>query len=434
MTDKSEPKDINQLEQLGVDTIAGMESCIEYECQAREAKSLKDKIALFKRAATEYKRHNDRYACDVCVTAAYSAIEEGDYKSALDCYLEAGKISYEMGSDDISWYLEAWWVARKQGRLKEVTSGIEKMLERIRKKAREGGDTKNSLISYYRSVSKYALKKTSFEEYAEYVEKICDLLAGTNTPPENIALEYSLAAYNLRMALPSRAVEFFNKSIEWIEKSDYPESKDQIPKLYQDCELTARLMKLNLGINPDLHTVILEYMFESKAIDPYKGLGAMEKAAYDARQELKYMKFLEAEHLYSILAETYLMQADIDKCIKLFMNAVESVDSLMYFKDVSTQDIPDAIVRCINYHSICGKLEAARLNYFLSAENFYNAAESAKSIQKYESALKYYQKALDCTSRTSIPMENWDIQRREVYGDITLAIEDAKRILRDNPL
>lgn len=429
MTEKSELQDQNQPDQSGVDAIAGIETCIEFECQAREAKKLKDKITLFKRAASEYKRHNDRYACDVCITAAYSAIEEGDYKSALDCYLEAGKISYEMGSDDISWYLESWWIARKLERLEEVTAGIEKMLERMRKKAGDG-ETKNSLISYYRAVSKYALKKNSFKEYTEYVEKICDLLAGTSTPSENIALEYSLAAYNLRAALPSTAVEFFKKSIELNEKSDYPESKDLIPKLHMDCELTARLMKFNLGINPDLHPVVLEFMFESKSIDPYNSLPAMEKAAYNARQELKYMKFMEAERLYVILAETYLLKLDIDKSIKSYMRAVESVESLIYFKDVSLKEIPDAIERCTNYHLICGKLEAARQNYFLSTEHFYNAGESASSVQKYESALKYYQKALDCTSRTPIPMENWDSQRREVYKDIILAMENARKLIK----
>jgi tetratricopeptide (TPR) repeat protein len=156
----------------------------------------------------------------------------------------------------------------------------------------------------------------------------------------------------------------------------------------------------------------------------------MEKAAYNARQELKYMKFLEAERLYVILAETYLLNVDIDKSLKSYMRAVESVESLIYFKDVSTNEIPDAIERCTNYHSICGKIEAARQNYFLSTEHFYNAGGSAMSVQKYESALKYYQKALDCTSRTPIPMENWDIQRREVYKDIILAMEDVKKHIK----
>lgn len=422
MTEKSELQNSNN-------SGAGIERCIEYERQARAAKSLKDKISLFKKAANEYKRHKDPYASDVCITAAYSAIEEGDYKVALDFYLDAGNISYEMGSDDLSWYFESWWIAKKLGRLEEITAGIDKMLERIQKKANDG-ETKDSLIPYYRSVSKYALHKNSFEEYAEHAEKICNLLIETDAPADNMALEYSLAANNLRAVLPSKAVEFYKQSMEWSQKSDYPEARDMLPKLYRECELTLGLMNGNIEINPDLHPIILEFMFESKSVDPYTALPAMEKAAYNARQELKYMKFLEAERLYVILAETHLLKVDVDKCIKAYMKAVDSVESLIYFKNVSTQEIPEAVKRCINYYLICGKLESARLNNFLGTEHFFNAGESAKSIQEYELALKYYQMALDSTTMTSVVVENWDAVRRKVYNDLLIAMKGVKKELK----
>lgn len=398
---------------------------IEYERQARAAKSLKDKISLYKKAAAEYKRLKDQYACDVCITAAYSAIEQGDYNAALDCYLEAGNISYEIASDNISWYIESWWIAKKLGKLEKVTRGIENMLERIRQRAAEN---EQLLISYYRAASKYALMKASFEDYAGYVDKICSQMNRINAPPESIALEYSSAAYNLRMVFPHKAIEFFKNSIAWNKKSDHPEAKDLIPKLDHDCRLTRKLMKLNLNINPNPHPVLLEYMSDAKVTDPYKALGALEKAAYNARQELRYMKFLESERLYAILAEAYLLKGEIDACIKQYMRAVESIDALMYFKDVSPLEIPDAINRCINYHLVCGKIESARDNYFLSAEHFYNAGKSAKSINENDRSLKYYEIALRCVTMTSKPMENWDIQRREFYRDIKIAIEEVKKL------
>jgi tetratricopeptide (TPR) repeat protein len=410
----------------------------EFEQKARDAVALDEKIDLYGKASLQYYKAGDSYACEMLVSAASEAIKEGEFEKALDLHMDAGKLSYELGSDDIFWYLDMWWVAKKLGKIDELSTAIEKTLKRaIERATNQLAEENNSdaALDYanrvYGLAANYHKTKMDFDGYLLNVEKAIGFLPQKSVvDAKRIAHEYSLVANNVYLMYPLKAVDLFNKAISYYEKIyGSVEIKEAIYFLREDLEKAKIVAEVKLPVKAIVHPVLLEYMFKERSTDPFSVLGAIAKDAYDARQSLKYVKFLESEKLNVILGETYLFLGNLADAKKSYMRAVESLEYMFYFEDLKPEEYPREIKRVFEYNTIAAKIECVLNNPFVVAEHYCDAGENMRLLKDYATALECYEMALKYASDTNIPREKWDHVRRSTVEAIEEKMNEVKALM-----
>lgn len=412
----------------------------EFECKAREAVKLEEKIELYEKASMQYFKAGDSYACEMLVSAAAEAIKEGEFEKAFELHMEAGKRSYELGSDDIFWYLDMWWVAKKLGKSDELAGAIEKTLKRaIERATARLADENNSdaALDYANKVhglaANYHKTRLDFDAYLLDVGKAIGFLLQKSVIDEKrIAHEYSLAANNVYLIYPLKAVELYNNAICCYEKIYGPvEIKEAIYFIKEDLERAKAVAEVELPVKARVHPLLLEYMFKERSTDPFSVLGAIEKDAYDARQSLKYVKFLEAERLCGILGDTYLFLGNLVEAKKNYMRAVESLEYMFYFEDLKPEECPDDVRRIYEYNTIAAKIEHVLGNPMVVAEHYCDAGENMRVLRNYAGAVECYELALKYATDTDIPREKWDHVRRNIVEEIEEKLGEVKALMEE---
>jgi tetratricopeptide (TPR) repeat protein len=410
----------------------------EFEQKAREAIKLEDKIELYQKASMQYYKAGDSYTCEMLASAASEALKAGDFEKVYELHLEAGKRAYELGSDDIFWYTDVWWIAKKLGKSEELSTAIEKTLKRAIERADNKLSEENradTALNYanhvYELVANYHKTKLDYDGYLFNVEKAITFLTEKNdVDHKHIAHEYSLAANNIYLIYPTKGMELFEKAISHYEKIYGPiEIKEAIYFLQEDMQRAKAAEKAKLPIKIRVHPVLLEYMFREKTMDPFSVLNAIAKDAYEARQSLKYVKFLEAEQLTTVLGETYLLLGNLIEAKKNYMRAVESLEYMLYFEDLKPEENIEEIKRIRDYNIIAAKIEFILDNPFVAAEHYCEAAEKMRLIKKYDEALKHYEMAIKYASDTEIPREKWDFVRRKTVEEIEEKLKETKALM-----
>jgi len=410
----------------------------KFEQEAREATRLNERIDLYRLASIQYYKAGDGYACEVLSSAASEAVEAGNFDKAFELYIEIGKCSYDLNSDDIFWYLDSWWIAKKLGKSDELSSAIEKTLKRGIEHASDRLTKENksdASLEYanrvYGLVANYHKTTLDYGGYLLNIEKAVGFLAEKkDIDKKRIADEYSVAGNNVYITHPLKGIELFNKADSYYKKLyGSTEIKEVNYFMHEDAKKAKAIEEIKLPVKIQVHPLLLEYMFEKKSTSPFSMLSTIAEDARDARQSLKYIKFLEAERLNVILAETHLLLGNFDESKKCYMRAVENLEYMFYFMDLKPGDSSEELRRVAEYDLIAAKIEYVMGNMFVVCEHYSDAAENMRLLKDYETALKYYEVALKYATTTETPRERWDNMRREVVEDVEEKINEVRAII-----
>ena len=410
----------------------------KFEQEAREATRLNERIDLYRLASIQYYNAGDIYACEVLSSAASEAVEAGKFDKAFELYIEIGKLSYDLDSDDVFWYLDAWWIAKKLGKTDELTIEIEKTLKRGIEHASDRLTKENksdASLEYanrvYGLAANYHKTTLDYSGYLVNIEKAIGFLAEKKDIDEKrIADEYSVAGNNVYITHPLKSIELLNKADSYYKKIyGSTEIKEMNYFMHEDKEKAKAIEEIKLPVKIKVHPLLLEYMFEKKSTDPFSMLSVITEDARDARQNLKYLKFLEAERLNVILAETHLLLGNFDESKKCYMRAVECLEYMFYFMDLKPEDSSEEIRRIAEYDLIAAKIEYVMGNMFVVCEHYSDAADNMRLLKDYETALKYYKIALKYATITETPRERWDNMRRETVEGVEEKINEVRVII-----
>ncbi|RZN15099.1 MAG: hypothetical protein EF812_03640 [Methanosarcinales archaeon] len=410
----------------------------KFEQEAREATRLNERIDLYRLASIQYYNAGDNYACEVLSSAASEAVEAGKFDKAFELYIEIGKLSYDLDSDEIFWYIDAWWIAKKLGKSDELAIAIEATLKRGIEHASDRLMKENksdASLEYanrvYGLVANYHKTTLDYSGYLLNIEKAIGFLAEKKDIDEKrIANEYSVAGNNVYITRPLKSIELFNKADLYYNKIyGSTEIKEMNYFMHEDREKAKAIEEIKLPVKIKVHPLLLEYMFEKKSTDPFSMLSMITEDARDARQSLKYLKFLEAERLNVILAETHLLLGNFDESKKCYMRAVEGLEYMFYFIDLKPEDSSEEIGRIAEYDLIAAKIEYVMGNMFVVCEHYSDAAENMRLLKDYETALKYYEVALKYATTTETPRERWDNMRREAVEGVEEKINEVRVII-----
>ena len=410
----------------------------DFENKARDAVDVDDKIDLYKRASMQYHKASDGYACEMLASAASEALRAGDFERVLGLHVEAGKLSYELGSDDIFWYLDVWWVARKLGKTDELATAVEKTLKRSIERAtkRLSGENKSDDALEYASrihelLANYHKTKLDFEKYLLNVEKVIEFLSQKREVDDlRIAQEYSTAARNVSLVRPKKGIELFDRAISHYDNIyGATEIKEMIHFLNADRARAVAIETVGLSVKANVHPVLLEYMFREKTTDPFSVLGTITKDAYNTGQSLQYLKFIEAEQLNLILGETQLFLGNFAEAKKSYMRAVENIEFMFYFTDTKPEENFDDIKRVAKYNIIGGEIEYVLNNLLVASQHYCDAAENMQLLKEYESALEYYEIGLKYARVSRISGEQLDRVRQNHVNGVEEKIAEVKELL-----
>ncbi len=410
----------------------------DFEERARDEADVDDKIDLYRKASMQYHKAGDGYACEMLASAASEALRVGDFERVFELHMDAGKLSYELGSDDTFWYLDVWWVAKKLGKTDELATAVEKTLKRgIERATKRLNEEKKSddALEYasrvYELLANYHRTKLDFDGYLFNAEKAIEfLLQKSVVDNQRIAQKYSTAANNVYNVRPDQGVELFDRSISHYEKIyGASEIKGVIIFLRDDRARAVAIETVGLSIRARVHPVLLEYMFREKTTDPFSVLGAITKDADTARQSLQYLKLLEAERLNVILGETQLFLGNFTEAKKSYTRAIENIEFLFHFTDTTPEENTDEIRRVAEYNLIRGKIGYALHNLLDASQHYCDAGDNMQILKDYEHALEYYEISLKYAMVGKVSEEKLDRVRRRHVEEIKEKIAEVKELL-----
>ncbi|CAD6491494.1 MAG: hypothetical protein ANIMEMIM_00153 [Candidatus Argoarchaeum ethanivorans] len=308
--------------------------------------------------------------------------------------------------------------------------GIEHASDRLTKENKSDASLEYA-NRVYGLAANYHKTTLDYSGYLVNIEKAVGFLAEKKDIDEKrIADEYSVAGNNVYITHPLKSIELFNKADSYYNKIyGSTEIKEMNYFMHEDREKAKAIEEIKLPVKIKVHPLLLEYMFEKKSTDPFSMLSVITEDARDARQSLKYLKFLEAERLNVILAEMHLLLGNFDESKKCYMRAVECLEYMFYFMDLKPEDSSEEIRRIAEYDLIAAKIEYVMGNMFVVCEHYSDAADNMRLLKDYETALKYYETALKYATITETPRERWDNMRRETVEGVEEKINEVRVII-----
>ena len=411
----------------------------EFEEKARDAVDVDDKIDLYRKASMQYHKAGDGYACEMLVSAASEALRVGDFERVLELHMDAGKLSYELGSDDIFWYLDVWWVAKKLGKSDELGAAVEKTLKRgIERAANRLSEENRSddALEYasriYGLLANYHKTKLDFDGYLLNAEKAIDFLLEKSVVDDlRIAENYSIVANNVYIVRPKKGVELFDRSISHYEKQSHSATdiKEVLVPIRSERARAVAIETVKLSPRARVHPLLLEYMFRERTTDPFSVLSAITKDANKASETLQYLKLLEAERMNAIVGETHLLIGNFTEAERSYKRAVENIEFLFYFADTTPEENAREIRRAAEYNVISGKIKYVLGNLLDASQHYLDAGENMELIKDYERALEYYETGLKYALAGRVSQEKLDRARRRHVAEVEEKIAGVKEWL-----